>query len=87
MLAKEMFPPESGDPRGTFAATWRETISGAETDDGHARRFRRGVRIWCCTGIGEPTATVGLDPTGRETYAADGYDADAKEAGAERSRN
>ena len=69
MLAKDMFPPGRDDPRGTFAAAWRETISGAGVDDGLDAASVRCAALRC-TGIGGPTATVGLDPTGRDGYAA-----------------
>ena len=81
MLAKDMFPPVRDPPGGTFAATWRETTSGAGADDGLEAASVRWAALRC-TGIGGPTATVGLDPTGRDGYAADAGAADAKGAGA-----
>ena len=81
MLAKDMFPPPRDPPGGTSAATWRETISGVGAAEGPGAASVRCAAVRC-TGIGGPTTTVGLDPTGLEGYAADAGARGATRAGA-----
>ena len=82
MLAKDMFAPASEPPGGTFAGTCRETTSGLAADDGLEAASVRCAALRC-TGIGGPTAIVGLDPTGRDGYAAYSGTADANGPGAD----
>jgi hypothetical protein len=77
-----MLPPERDPPGGIFAATCRETTSGVGADNGVDAASVRWAALRC-TGIGGPTAIVGLDPTGRDGYAEYSGTAEAKGPGAD----